>query len=150
MPATLRLNYHHKTKICRKINSVQKNYRRTAGWNQVNYFFYEGQKVFLTIMTEIECKTLSNFMEKLFLTYRQFNQKPQKFLSNNKVIFVDFSIKKSIKSKKSSNKTKLTKLKRIKNTKWNKNKWCQNFSGLKISRIKLMLKINKLWENMSH
>lgn len=68
-------------------------------------------------MTEIECKTLSNFMEKLFLTYRQFNQKPQKFLSNNKVIFVDFSIKKSIKSKKSSNKTKLTKLKRIKNTK---------------------------------
>ena len=68
-------------------------------------------------MTEIGCRISSNFMEKLFPTYRQSNQKPQRFLSNNKAIFVDFSIKKSTKLNKSSKKTKLTKLKKIKNTK---------------------------------
>lgn len=113
-------------------------------------FFNEGQKVLLTTVTEIECRTSSNFMGKSLPTFRQFSQKPQKFLSNNKAIFVDFSIKKSTKSRRSSNKTKLTKPKKIKSTKSNKNKWCQNFNGLKISLIKLMLKTNRLFENMPH
>ena len=102
----------------------------------------------MTIVTEIECRTLSNFILKLYQTYRQFNQKHQRFSFNNKVTFVDSFIKKSIKSKKSSNKIKSTKLKKIKSTKWNKNKWCQNCNGLKISHIKSMLKINKLSKNM--
>ena len=61
-----------------------------------------------------------------------------------------FSIRKSTRSKKNSRKIKSTKHKKTKNTKWSKSKWCQSLNGLKISRIKSMLRISKWSRSMRH
>lgn len=99
-------------------------------------------------MIEIECKILNSYILKLYPIFHLFNLKLLKYLFNKKAILEDSFIKKSIKLKKSLNKIKLIKLKKIKSIKSNKNKWCQNWSGLKILHIKSIQKINKWSKNM--